>query len=67
MSKIKEYNDVSHDEMSYYIPQVISSILNGTDFPVSNKPSTNRFITDFYNAYMYVMMHSTSLPYVKAC
>ena len=65
MNDIKEYKDVSPSEMKLYIPQVISSILNGTDFPVSNKPSTNRFITDFYNAYMYVMMHSTSLPYVK--
>ena len=66
MSKIKEYSDVSPSEMKHYVPQVISSILNGTDFPMSNKPSTNRFITDFYNAYMYIMMHSTSLPYVKA-
>lgn len=66
MNKIKEYNDVSYDEMKYYIQQIISSILNGTEFPVSNKPSTNRFISDFYNAYMYIMMHSTSLPYVKA-
>ena len=66
MNKVTEYNDVSHDEMKQYIPQVISSILNGTEFPVSNKPSTNRFIEDFYNAYMYVMMHSASLPYVKA-
>lgn len=66
MNETKEYKNVSLSEMKYYIPQVISSILNGTEFPVSNKPTVNKFITDFYNAYMYIMMHSASLPYVKA-